>query len=98
MELARATPDLVTADPEEREDPAGENISADESFENATPVPLHREHSAPVAGPEDRSGASPPPAIEALVEKIPPRTRALLGELFKAEITAVRRLNREQLR
>lgn len=41
---------------------------------------------------------APPPALESVVEKINPRTRALLAELFKAEVKAVRRITRDKLR
>jgi len=38
------------------------------------------------------------PPLESVVQKINPHTRTLLADLFKAEVTAVRRLPRDKLR
>jgi hypothetical protein len=38
------------------------------------------------------------PSFADAANRVPPATRALLAELFKAEISAVRRISRDQLR
>jgi hypothetical protein len=78
----------------------------DESFENATPAELPRgdiaestSMSAATNGrAEESATARPTPALDEIVQKLPPDTRRALDELFRARFTTVRRIRPEQLR
>ena len=78
---------------------AGERSDAgDESFENAVPMEPSTDADLPVAREREDAGRDSTPPLESLVQRINPRTRALMAELFKAEVKTVRRLPREKLR
>lgn len=89
---ARAVPEMVAEDALE----SAASFGAEESFERATPGPVLTQVSADDADQLIASG--PAPSLQQARNQIPASTRGLLAELFKAEVTAVRRLSRDQLR
>lgn len=96
---------MAAIEPVERVESAGdvdERFDAgDESFENAAVVERSPDEDGAESAIRDQETVAPeapPPPLETVVEKINPRTRALLAELFKAEVKTVRRLPREKLR
>lgn len=58
-----------------------------------TPVPV-----SAVAPLEDEEAIKPLPALDELVQRIPPETRDLLDELFRAKFTTVRRVRKTDLK
>lgn len=73
---------------------------AGESFESARPARAEEFSRAPSEAVASAPGAdnTAPPELADLVAKVPETTRSLLHDLFKAEIKAVRRISRDQLR
>jgi hypothetical protein len=66
--------------------------SSDEAYASAPPVPPAWETPRPPANDPAT------PGVAAAAARVPESTQALLDELFKAKITAVRRITRDQLR
>ena len=89
---ARAVPEMVAEDALE----SAASFGAGESFERAAPGPVLTQVSADDA--DQGIAAAPAPSLQQARDQIPAATRSLLAELFKAEVTTVRRLSRDQLR
>jgi hypothetical protein len=54
----------------------------------------------PKASPQavEQADTTPLPKLDELVNRIPPETRALMDELFRAKFVAVRRVPKESLK
>jgi hypothetical protein len=90
----------VEVDDNDPPTPSADDTDNGESFESARPVEPREFAVASEEPPAPASSPNPAaaPALADAVAKIPATTRALLSELFKAEIKAVRPLDRNQLR
>src|SRR5690606_34833959 len=98
-----APPAVLDVDePPARFDDDEPGIPVDESFENSRRVDPREIQIADTrrerAATTEEYQAVPPPSAERVLDKFPASTRALLTELFKAEIKGVKKLSRDQLR